>query len=137
MSCSREDWVLFMVQVDGCTLEKCRRCKGLWLDRGQFKKVCKIGRRGLEDSLCLVSGGDVDESHAAEGYMRCPKCLEGRLQTITYTLTRPVKIDRCDRCLGVWVDHFELDAIIAEKARLEFYDAQVDAARYHQAEQSE
>ncbi|WP_197530477.1 zf-TFIIB domain-containing protein [Bythopirellula polymerisocia] len=51
--------------------------------------------------------------------MRCPRCLDGRLQGITYTLSNSIRIDRCEKCLGLWIDETELDAILHEEKWLE------------------
>jgi Zn-finger nucleic acid-binding protein len=32
---------------------------------------------------------------------------------------KPVRIDRCEQCFGVWLDNEELDAIMAEKKDLD------------------
>ena len=44
---------------------------------------------------------------------------QGRLQEITFTFTTRVRIDRCDQCLGVWIDAHELDRILGEKVVLD------------------
>ncbi len=40
-------------------------------------------------------------------YMKCPKCGVD----LTAIDSQGVQIDRCDECLGVWLDHGELDLL--------------------------
>lgn len=127
MNCPRDGTRLGVAKVDGCSLEKCPMCEGLWIEREELDRILRLGWHKVERCIRVIAPDDGDTSDPTSGYMRCPKCSEGRLQTVTYTFTRAVKIDRCDSCLGYWLDHSELDAILADKSRLDDYDAQAFA----------
>jgi Zn-finger nucleic acid-binding protein len=43
--------------------------------------------------------------------MQCPRC-DGRLHEVTY---EDVRIDRCDKCHGIWLDAGELEQIVSEE----------------------
>ena len=43
--------------------------------------------------------------------MNCPRC-DGRLHEITFD---DVRIDRCDKCHGVWLDSGELEEIVKQE----------------------
>ena len=45
-------------------------------------------------------------------YMRCPKCGQ-ELQEISFT---GVMVDVCQDCMGMWLDHGELESIILKEA---------------------
>ncbi|MGI9457060.1 MAG: zf-TFIIB domain-containing protein, partial [Aeoliella sp.] len=119
MKCPRDGAELATVFVAGIELDKCHHCDGLWFDRGELERVQKLERTDIEEQLEQQFGDPTVEAGKVEGYMRCPRCPEGRLQQVTYTIEKRVKIDRCEDCLGVWIDDTELDAIIGEKKQLE------------------
>jgi Zn-finger nucleic acid-binding protein len=119
MKCPRDGAELAKVKVTGIELEKCHHCDGLWFDAGELDRVRKLDRTEIEEQIEKQYGNPVAKSGEVEGYMRCPRCVDGRLQQITYTFEKQVKIDRCEHCLGVWVDDRELDAILGEKQSLE------------------
>lgn len=48
------------------------------------------------------------EEHAT---MNCPRC-DGRLHEMTF---EDVRIDRCDKCEGIWLDSGELEQIIQQE----------------------
>jgi len=119
MKCPRDGAQLSTVRIDGIEPDMCPKCAGVWLDYDELKVVCGLHLTEVEKNLhegIPVTGYEAGE---VEGYMRCPQCPEGRLQQITYIFRLPVRIDRCDQCLGFWVDKTELDAIVSEKKRLD------------------
>ena len=59
------------------------------------------------------------EEGTVDAYMRCPRCGDARLTRHHYTYVDPVSVDRCERCMGIWLDDSELNAIIGEKKQLE------------------
>lgn len=119
MKCPRDGSELAKVYVAGIELDKCHHCDGIWFDRGELDRVRKLDRSDIEEQLEQQYGNPEVQPGEVEGYMRCPRCSDGRLQQYTYTYGNRVRIDRCNECLGVWVDNNELDAILGEKKQLE------------------
>ncbi len=128
MNCPRDGTRLLAVRINGCRLRKCQTCGGMWLQHNDLDSILKLGRRQVEADMQVVPADAVESSGHADGYMRCPECRNGRLQRIHITFTQPITIDRCDNCLGYWIDRSELDAIVAEEVRLETYARQAIAA---------
>lgn len=119
MKCPRDGAELATVRVGGVEIDKCHHCDGIWFDPGELDRVRKLDRSDIEEEIEREYGNPEATAGEVKGYMRCPRCDEGRLNQVTYTFQRRVKIDRCDQCFGVWVDDSELDAIIGEKKDLE------------------
>lgn len=118
MNCPRDGTHLSNVRIDGVELDRCPNCAGVWLDTGELARVLTLKLSEIE--------GQFEEQTAPRGaageavdYMRCPRCPEGRLQRISYTVMHPVSIDRCEQCLGFWLDKSELVSIVGEKKELE------------------
>ena len=83
-----------LLEIDGC-----RRCRGLWFDRGELERA--VGRR-LEMSAL---GGVTDR--------KCARCRRG-LETL---LTDDgIPIEHCPSCRGVFLDAGELAQLGAPEA---------------------
>jgi Zn-finger nucleic acid-binding protein len=119
MKCPRDGTALSRVQLLGLELDKCHKCDGIWFDRGELERIRDAQVEGAEELLEKKYGDPTFEEGAVEAHMRCPRCGDARLRRQSYTYDRPVKIDRCERCQGVWLDDSELDTIIGEKKQLE------------------
>lgn len=119
MKCPRDGAELSRVRVADIELDKCHHCDGLWFDAGELERLQKLDRTDVEEQLERQYGSPSAEPGETKGYMRCPRCADGRLQQFTYTYQKRVKIDRCDKCFGLWIDDKELDAILGEKRQLE------------------
>jgi len=119
MKCPRDGAQLSSVRIDGLELDRCVQCHGYWLDRGELEAICELHITDVEHLVQeSVTAAEVPPRRV-EGYMRCPRCPDGRLQRITYTFLHRVKVDRCDKCLGLWLDKSELDEIAGEKKLLD------------------
>jgi len=119
MKCPRDGTVLQAVHAGQIELDKCHKCDGIWFDLGELEKVTAAGQTDVEEQLEEKYGNPPFEKGEMKGYMRCPRCDDGRLQEIIYTYVGRVRIDRCEKCLGLWLDDTELDAIIGEKKSLD------------------
>ena len=126
MKCPRDGTALAKVKLAGIELDKCHKCDGIWLDFGELERIRDSKLTDAEEMLERKYGDPSYEEGGTKGYMRCPRCDDGRLQRYTYTYMNPVEIDRCETCLGVWLDDEELTAITREKKKL---DADYDPSR--------
>jgi Zn-finger nucleic acid-binding protein len=115
--CPRDGTELVDIEVAGMQLDRCPRCEGIWCDPGELEQLQKVAVEQIEGQLPPLPPASSDPQ-PLKGYMRCPSCDEGRLQGVTITFSNRVRVDRCDGCLGVWLDKSELDAVLAEAHRL-------------------
>jgi Zn-finger nucleic acid-binding protein len=119
MICPRDGAQLSNGRIDGVEVDICPTCDGVWLDPGELEMLWKLNLADIEARLHNVVSDADGTVEGVKAFMRCPRCSEGRLQQITCTFTQPVRIDRCDTCLGFWLDRSELDAVVGEKRKLE------------------
>ena len=119
MNCPRDGALLARVEILGLQLDKCHQCDGLWLDRGELERLRDAKVEAVEEALEKKYGSPAAQEGSVSAYMRCPRCGDARLLRFTYTYVSPVSIDRCEKCLGIWVDDGELDAIVGEKKKLD------------------
>lgn len=118
MKCPRDGAALAKVKMLGVDLDKCHGCDGLWCDRGELEHVHDSAEAGVEAAIERIYGNPAVARGDVKAYMGCPRCPDGRLQSFVYTFTAAVKLDRCERCLGVWLDAGELDAAVRQQQEL-------------------
>lgn len=113
MQCPRDGTLLKHVIVLRTELDKCHQCDGIWFDHGELERLRKATVSDLESQIEQDFGNPSTENRPTKGFMRCPKCDEARLQKVAYSFGSSgiVEIDRCEKCLGFWMDQGELDAI--------------------------
>jgi len=118
MKCPRDGTLLQPVHAHGVELDKCHKCDGIWCDLGKLEKLRDSRLTDLEEAIENKYGDPDYQQDTVDGYMQCPRC-DGRLSTHSYTYVVPVKVDTCQKCLGVWLDDGELDKIIGQKKGLD------------------
>jgi len=118
MQCPRDGTALQKVNVLGVDLDKCHKCDGIWFDRGEMERLQETKISDVEEVLESKYGDPVYAEGEKTDYMRCPRC-NGRLRGYTYSYVKPVKLDSCEKCYGIWVDDGELDKIIGQKKQLD------------------
>ena len=121
MKCPRDGTELAKVEILGLELDKCHKCDGLWFDRGELERIRDAEVPEIEEVLEEKYGDPEVTEGEVEGYMRCPRC-GGRLQRQHYTYVRPVRVDRCEKCLGLWLDKGERLKILKDKKLVDAID---------------
>ena len=97
----------------GVTFESCVCCHGLWLYKGELKK--------LKDKIDAGSWGNLrwmnDEVNAIENTSAmtsnriCPQCKDCQLISTHFGNSKMI-IDWCKRCHGTWLDYEILETIV-------------------------
>ena len=118
MKCPRDGSELSKVELLNIELDKCHKCDGIWLDRGELESIRDSKVSDIEEAIERKYGNPECQPGETEGYMQCPRC-EGRLQRFNYSYIASVYLDRCDTCLGIWLDDGELNAITSQKKDLD------------------
>ena len=119
MKCPRDGTVLAPVTLIGIELDKCHKCDGIWFDQGELERIRDAKLTEAETVLENKFGSPAVAESTTDGYMQCPRCEGGRLQRSHYTYLNPVKVDRCDKCYGIWLDQGELRSVVGEKQALD------------------
>lgn len=107
----------------GLVVDHCRRCGGVWLERGEVQQL----RAVPQDELWRQVGRDRSDTltrchdcHAPleRGAERCAGCGRSNVldcpdcnQPMRVESFRSLRLDVCRRCEGVWFDRDELAAI--------------------------
>lgn len=85
-------------------LDRCERCAGIWFDHGELEAVVGTKVTSRLDPA-RPGGGDGPSG-------RCPRC---NVEMVPYVAAqdpaRPVRVDRCPSCLGLWLDRKRLQVV--------------------------
>lgn len=90
-------------------IDRCRRCDGIWLDRGEVFLFSRDPKR-LEQHLASGPGARRPTDR------RCPRC---QVAMETRAFLRPdLAVDECPGCEGIWFDAGELQQALELDRRL-------------------
>src|SRR3989442_707398 len=95
MKCPMCPGHLQRIVYEGVELDRCRLCFGLWFDKGELERFSQD-----DPAFALSSGRTPADRHTT---LRCPKC-GGFLTEGSYAPGVFFRVERCDRCHGVWLD---------------------------------
>ena len=119
MKCPKCAALLSPLPAADVTLDKCHSGDGIWLDYGELKKLRESGTQGSEQELEKQFGNPAAPMQNLAGYLRCPSCEDSGLRTIYVSYVKPVRVDRCPNCYGMWLDKNELDTLLQDKQQLD------------------
>ncbi len=109
MKCSDCQSELKQIDYRGIKINECENCKGRWFNKEELRKA----KDKTDDDLRWLDFdpfGEEGKSKVAKRGKKCPECSE-EMDTLTYNDSK-VKIDKCPKCEGVWLDHGEFEKII-------------------------
>ncbi len=104
-------------------LDYCRRCGGMWFDRGEVDQLSKCNPKALKTTILLTQEADRMRCHSCQASIdrssdSCPAC--GWLNRISCpvcaselksTKQGKLTLDVCSKCQGIWFDNTELAQI--------------------------
>ncbi len=99
---------------EGKFVEQCSGCLGHWLPRAKLQHiiVTRLVKFDTKTAQALARSSSTRSIPPSELIRRldCPTCRI-EMTTRRFADDSPVVINRCFRCEGVWLDHFELEQI--------------------------
>lgn len=89
--------------VSKVEIDRCPRCRGLWLDALELEKLIEHPPRELlgQDRLFAASSDPGPR-------LKCPRCKEVPLIKLNSRLRPGTILDSCTVCFGNWLDAGEL-----------------------------
>lgn len=99
------------------TLDRCAKCKGVWLDEGEIVTVVEVREASfspdvVREAIARAFAGIPPSVVAGAKVVGCPKCGE-EMRLLNYGYDSGVIIDRCMAAHGVWLDAGELEKVQA------------------------
>jgi Zn-finger nucleic acid-binding protein len=90
--------------------EGCVKCKGLWVERDELRKLknqVELGRlHWMNDEI-----DDIEKTSARPTSRLCVKCKDVKMVAAVFGHSSLV-IDWCPKCFGMWLDHEEFRSIV-------------------------
>jgi len=99
--------------LEDASVEFCPKCGGMWISREDFTRSIK---RTPPPDLPKEEPPDAEKPIWAESPLACPRC-GGNMAKAVYDYSSGIKVDRCDRCRGIWLDRGELGRLRAYTQR--------------------
>lgn len=99
MNCPDSQHVLIERVRGGITTDQCPYCGGVWFDAGELESIQDSRKHGFTGGRAREVEFRVEPGRAKR---LCPRCREASLQFGVLGMKR---VDRCARCLGLWVPH--------------------------------
>jgi Zn-finger nucleic acid-binding protein len=97
VKCPKDESEMDEVVFDGVTIDVCRKCNGLWMDRGELNQLG--GFHATEHELM----------HRGESPLSCPRCGKRMMQADIHA----VIVDVC--ACGIYFDEGEAEKVIGRK----------------------
>ena len=119
MKCPKCAALLSPLPAADVTLDKCHSCDVIWLDYSELKKLRESCAQSIEQDLEEQFGNPAAPMQNLDGYLRCPSCEDSGLRTIYVSYVKPVRVDRCPNCYGMWLEKNELDTLLQDKQQLD------------------
>lgn len=97
---------MIVLELDEVEIDHCTCCEGIWLDAGELELLLE----GFAERDHFLSSFETDKK-TKEKARKCPICLK-RMEKILVGKDKKVRIDRCRRNDGIWLDGGELEEIL-------------------------
>ena len=106
MNCPACGSQLTALGVEGLVVDACRDgCGGLWFDNFELERVNEAQER-LGESLLTIESNP--EATIIPNRRPCPKCHGIVMLQHRFRPDKPVMVDECPNCGGMWLDGGEL-----------------------------
>lgn len=99
---------IFNIEIDGCS-----KCKGLFLDKDELRKLKDKSIKGTWQTLRWMDDEveAIEKSKAMLSKRSCPKCQKTNFISTNFGDSNTI-IDWCPSCCGVWLDGGEFKEIL-------------------------
>lgn len=109
MQCPNCNVPLSKKVVHGVEINECKKCKGIWFDKDELRKIKDITDSDLNWlDFDILKHRDKFKINVPKKI--CPKC-KIKMEVLNYDDSR-VEIDFCTKCNGIWLDKKEFESII-------------------------
>jgi Zn-finger nucleic acid-binding protein len=97
---------MIVLELDEVEIDHCASCGGIWLDAGELELLLGDPARRDRFLSSFESGKSTEEKSR-----RCPICRK-RMEKVSAGTDGNVRIDRCRKNDGIWLDEGELEEIL-------------------------
>jgi Zn-finger nucleic acid-binding protein len=114
MDCPKCRRPLEKENYEGVETDRCGRCGGFWLDKGEIGKIVRIHEetftpKQIDQAREMVRTSPASGIPKEEAEVPCPHCQKECVKSVI----QGVQIDRCPDGAGIWFDKGELELLQA------------------------
>ena len=96
---------LLSVSLEDISMLQCPVCEGHWLYYGDLETLAEHHGEHVQTVA-------VGTAQAVKGTRHCP--IDATLLDVrTFSDHRDIQVDQCPQCRGIWLDHDELENVLA------------------------
>lgn len=117
--CPRCQKPLETAQVDEIQVRVCQRCRGMLLEHPDLVKILESSWRAVSEKRAEELSFRAPDRWKEEPILRCPDCRQA-MEKYGYMGLAAILIDRCDRCILVWLDTDELQNMVLALAKTNY-----------------
>ncbi len=99
------------VAFQGIEVDVCRKCGGIWFDRGELDDVMREAVSQPQSVARLDPKAGAPTRQTPHRTLGCPRCRTPMRPEI-YGKVSSIELDRCPRCQGQWADGGEISALV-------------------------
>src|SRR5262245_65486668 len=121
MKCCRCDGDLAPVAYEGVAIDRCPKCRGVWLDEQEMTKIVRVHEvtfapELVRTTLAAAKPGVADAER--QPVMRCTKC-QGQMGAVNYAYWWGIVVNGCAGVHGIWLvdDALQREVALAEQLR--------------------
>lgn len=105
--------ILTLYEIYGIKIEGCTKCKGMWLDKNELRKLKDISEKNNWGTLRWLDDevDAIEKSKAMLSKRKCPKCKDILLISTALGDSKII-IDWCPSCHGTWLDSNEFQELV-------------------------
>jgi uncharacterized protein len=112
MKCPKCNVDLSVKEIEGINVQLCPSCSGIFLHKGELKKITHPTAGDIEYS----SIANINEDRVSE--LLCPICETEKMIDVNFASYSDIVMSYCKKCSGIWLDKGELQQVNAEIDKL-------------------
>jgi Zn-finger nucleic acid-binding protein len=121
--CPRCQKPLETAQVDNIQVRFCQGCRGTLLAHPDLVQILEASWRAVSEEQAQKTPFRARKGWQKEAILRCPDCRQA-MEKYGYMGLAVILIDRCDRCILVWLETDELQNMVLALAKTNYRSQQ-------------
>jgi membrane associated rhomboid family serine protease len=95
----------------GIEIDVCKKCGGVWFDRGELDDVMREAMAQPQSVARLDPRAGAPTKQTPHRGLTCPRCQKAMIPEV-FGKVSSIELDRCPQCSGQWADGGELSALV-------------------------
>lgn len=113
-TCPQCDEPLFLEKYEGQEIDRCKMCRGVWLDGGELQKIIETKDEQFDSrfvvKMKVLAQWRSSNENAKTSDRSCVRCGK-KMVCFNYAGIAGLVLERCDAGCGLWLDQNELEKV--------------------------